>query len=236
MSEARIVYVADVFCPWCYAFAPNIERLAKEFPEFSVQVVGGNLISRPMTLVEDLERSPDLIDFWRDVERASGRSLEGAISAAERGDEALLFSPGADEILIELKKFAPGRELEQLIYLENLFYGEGRNLFAADTLAEIALEWGVKPSQFERALNQPEAFAATERNLEKAARLMGEINTYPSVLLVKDGKTDVATRGFVRYETVLARFESAMADLGVTDEAAVYCSHRHSCSLSGRNA
>ncbi|MDE5833305.1 MAG: hypothetical protein K2H64_10085 [Desulfovibrio sp.] len=234
MPDAHIYYIADVFCPWCYAFAPNMERLARDFPEFPVKVIGGNLISRPITLAEDVRMSPGLTDFWREVERMSGRSLQGAIDAAENGDHVLLFSPGADEILIALKAFAPGRELEQLIELETMFYGRGENIFAEESLAEIAGRWGVGLDALEAALDQPAALEATERNLAQAAALMGEITSYPSVLLVRDGKVDAVTRGYVRYETVLARFESAMADLALTNEAATYCSSHKACSLLAR--
>lgn len=234
VSEARIFYIADVFCPWCFAFAPIMERLANQFPEFPVKVIGGNLISRPLTLAEDVKMSPGLTDFWREVERVSGRSLEGAIEAAETGRHVTLFSPGADEVLVALKSFAPGHELRQLIELETMFYGQGKNLFSEESLGEIAGRWGVSLEKFERALDQPSALEATERNLEQAAQLMGEIGSYPSVLLVRDRKVDAVTRGYVRYETVLSRFESAMADLELTNAAETYCSAHNACSLRGR--
>lgn len=53
MDGTYFIYIADVFCPWCYAFAPVMKKLAGENPDIPVRVLGGNLISRPMTLAED---------------------------------------------------------------------------------------------------------------------------------------------------------------------------------------
>lgn len=231
MDHTSFIYIADVFCPWCYAFAPVMKKLAGENPDIPVHVLGGNLISRPMTLAEDAAQSPGLVQFWHEVEHASGRSLAGAIKAVETGRDVRLYSPGADELLAVLKKMAPGHELEQLFELEEMFYGQGRDIFTDEALAGIAGHWGIEPGQFASALDQPAALAATERNLEMAAGLMGEITAYPSVLLVRGDRYDAVSRGFVHYETVAARLADAMRDLGVTLEGSVFCSRHNGCSL-----
>lgn len=231
MQSTYFIYIADVFCPWCYAFAPVMKKLAQENPDIPVKVIGGNLISRPITLAEDAAQSPGLVDFWHEVEKTSGRSLAGAINAVETGRNVRLYSPGADEILAVLKKMAPGHELEQLFELEDLFYGQGRDIFSDETLSEIARCWKIDPAHFESALDQPTALAATERNLQMAAELMGEIGSYPSVLLVRGDRYDAVSRGYVHYETVAARLADAMRDLGLPLEKSHFCSLHHGCSL-----
>ena len=79
-----------------------MKKLAAENSDMQVRVIGGNLISRPITLAEDAAQSPGLVDFWHEVERASGRSREGAITADETGRDVRLCSPGADEMLAVL--------------------------------------------------------------------------------------------------------------------------------------
>lgn len=234
MPAARFIYVADVYCPWCYAFAPIMERLTKEFPEFPITIIGGNLVSQPMTLAQDVANQPDLIDFWHEVERISGRSLQGAIQAAQSDREITLFSPGADEVFVVLKKLAPGHELAQFMELEDLFYGQGIDLFNVDTLNKLAERWKIRPADFEKALDKPAAISATENSLAKARALMGEITSYPSVLLERNGKIDAVSRGYVHYETVIARLKDAMADLGITIDGSGQCSRQHGCT-TGRH-
>lgn len=226
----NFIYIADVFCPWCYGFAPVMKRLAAEHPDWGVQVVGGNLISRPMTLAEDYAANPGLVDFWREVERVTGRDLSGAIQAALSGRSVRLYSPGADEILVVLRNLAPGHELEQLIELEDMFYGKGEDMFTEEALEAIAKRWNVPASKFESALDQPAALKATEANLAEAAELMGEITSYPSVLLERNGKIDAVSRGFVHYETVASRLESAMRDLGIKPLEHIGASRMGSCT------
>lgn len=234
MKSKYLIYIVDVFCPWCYAFAPVMKKLAAENSDMQVRVIGGNLISRPITLAEDAAQSPGLVDFWHEVESTSGRSLEGAINAVETGRDVRLYSPGADEILAVLKKMAPGHELEQLFELEEMFYGQGRDMFTDEALSEIAARWHIDPEHFEFALDQPAALAATEKNLALAAELMGEISSYPSVLLVRGDRYDAVSRGYVRYETVAARLADAMRDLGIPLEESHFCSLHNGCSLRRR--
>lgn len=236
MQNAKIIYVADIFCPWCFAFAPVIKKLSCEYSQFSVTVIGGNLISRPITLAQDIQKNPDLIEFWHEVEHASGRSLSGAINAAGSNTEILLYSPGADEIFTTLKTFKPDNELEQFLYLEELFYGQGKNLFSHDTLNEIAVYWNIDRTLFDAALDQHKTLKATNENLIKAQELMGEITSYPSVLLAKPNKIYAVSRGFVHYETVESRLISAMKDLDIAYEKhkSGLCSTQNGCT-SGRH-
>ncbi|MBD5539245.1 MAG: hypothetical protein HDQ94_04525 [Desulfovibrio sp.] len=232
MPEARFIYVADVYCPWCFGFAPIMQRLAAEHPEFPVHVIGGNLISRPLTLEEDVRRQPGIVEFWREVEKTTGRSLAGAIRAVENREDMRLYSPGADELLAVLRHLAPHHELEQLIMLEDMAYTEGRDLFTPEARADMARRWNIPVAEFERALEQPEAVRATERNLEAAAELMGEITSYPSVLLVRGDKVDAVSRGYVHYETVASRLDWAMRDLGLEpQEETAMCSWRGGCTI-----
>lgn len=231
MDKAQFIYVADVFCPWCFGFAPVMKRIAEENPEIPVRVIGGNLISRPITLQEDAAQSPGLVDFWHEVEHVSGRSLEGAINAVHTGKDVRLYSPGADEILAVLKAFTPGHELEQLFELEDMFYGKGMDIFNDEALTEIAGKWGIEPAHFERALDQPAALEATRKNLRQAAELMGEITSYPSVLLASGGKVDAVSRGFVHYETVVSRLADARRDLGISTLQGHGCSLQNGCTL-----
>ena len=232
MSDARFIYIADVYCPWCFGFAPIMRRLAAEHPEFPVRVIGGNLISRPMTLEEIIEQQPDIVEFWHGVEKTTGRSLAGAIRTVEQKEPIRLYSPGADELLAVLRHLAPGHELEQLIMLEEMVYTAGRDLFTPEARSEMARRWNIPVADFEKALEQPEALNATERNLETASELMGEITSYPSVLLVRGNKVDAVSRGYVHYETVASRLDWAMRDLGLEpQEESHMCSWRGGCTV-----
>lgn len=235
MSTTHFVYIADVYCPWCYAFAPIMQRLAAEHPDIPVHVLGGNLISDTITLAEDVANSPGLTDFWREVEHASGRSLAGAIAAVEQGRDIRLSSPGADLVLTALKSLAPGHGLDQLVALEDVFYGQGQDLFTEKVLAALARRWGIEPDALMAEMRSPETERAAKAAHEEAAALMGDIGAYPSVFLVRGDKRDAVSRGYVHYETVASRLEDAMRDLGVDMEPGAACSWHGGCTV-GRHS
>ena len=234
MNETHFVYIADVYCPWCYAFAPIMQRLAAEHPDILVHVLGGNLISEAITLAKDAANSPGLTDFWREVEHTSGRSLAGAIAAVEQGRDIRMSSPGADLVLTALKTLAPGHELDQMVALEEVFYGQGHDRFTDETLASLAHRWGIAPDALMDAVQSTAVEEAAQAAHAKAAALMGEIGAYPSVFLVRGEQRDAVSRGYVHYETAASRLEDAMRDLGVDMEPGESCSWHGGCT-AGRH-
>ena len=51
----KLLYVTDVFCPWCYGFIPVMRRLVREHPSLPIRVLGGNLMDQPQRLSEMLK-------------------------------------------------------------------------------------------------------------------------------------------------------------------------------------
>lgn len=234
MKDTHFIYLADIFCPWCYGFGPVMKRLASEHPELPIKVVGGNLISRPMTLAEDLAANPGLVDFWRSVEKTVGRPLTGAIEAALSGREVRMYSPGADEILVTLNRLAPGHELDQLLDLEDMFYLKGVDMFSVEALAGIAARWAIPSEELASALDTEAALTATQRNLAEAGRLLGEVGSYPSIFLAQGDKLLTVSRGYVRYETVTSLLEDALSDIDIAPADHEGCSFAEDCT-AGKN-
>lgn len=217
MSNAKIIYIADVYCPWCYGFGPLMRRLSQEHPEFPVTVYGGNLMSQPVDMADLAITEPGEEDFWKEVEQTTGRSLQGAIEALDNRKHMRLYSPGADSILIALKELAPGNALEQMLMLEDMFYARGMDLFGSEALEYMAERWKISAQDIADKSNAPEMKQKVEENLATAAALMGEIGAYPSIFLVRGDRRDAVSRGFVRYATVAQRMRDAMEDLGLED-------------------
>ena len=54
----HLLYITDVFCPWCYGFIPVMRRLSRDHPSLPVRVLGGNLVESPQRISEMLEKHP----------------------------------------------------------------------------------------------------------------------------------------------------------------------------------
>lgn len=232
MTEAHFVYIADVYCPWCYGFAPIMKKIAAEHPQLPVRVLGGNLMSHDTDLMSYAAQDQGLYDFWNQVEKTTGRTLAGALVALRKGEPISMYSPGADLILTALKHLAPGHALEQFFFMEDMFYARGQDYFTADGLSLIAQSWKVDKQALRESCNTAENEAETEADLELAAKLMGEITAYPSLLLVRGDKVDAVSRGYVHYETVAQRLKDAMQDLGLADiQPGEMCSWHGNCAF-----
>lgn len=234
MPAAHFVYIADVYCPWCYGFGPIMKRIAGEHPEFPIKVIGGNLMSRPIDLQTYAANEPGLDEFWKQVQETTGRNLGGALAALEQGRNIRMYSPGADLVLMAMRKLAPGYELEQILLLEDMFYGQGEDIFSEAAVEQIARRWNISAGDLRNNVNTRENEQETEKALETAAELMGEITSYPSVLLVRGNKVDAVSRGYVHYETVEQRLIDAMQDLGVDAIPGEYCSWHGNCAFGAR--
>lgn len=232
-NNAYLIYIADVYCPWCYGFGPLMRRLSQEHPEFPVTVYGGNLMSQPVDMADLAAMEPGEEEFWTQVEETTGRSLQGAIDALDNRKHMRLYSPGADAILVALKELAPGNELEQMLMLEDMFYGLGMDLFGQEALDYIGHRWKIAPGDIEARVNAPDMREKLENNLATAAELMGEIGAYPSIFLVRGNRRDAVSRGFVHYATVAQRMQDAMQDLGLEElDPTGSCTWHGNCNFS----
>lgn len=236
MDDTYLVYIADVYCPWCYGFSAIITRLAQTHPELKLKVYGGHLMSQPVDLQVYASQDSDLISFWEDVERHVGLSLGGAINAVLSGKHIRMYSPGANLLYVTLKNLKPGHELEQFIMLEHMFYERGEDIFSASAINEMGRKWEIDPHALINAAETPQLESATERNMDTASELMDGIESYPTLLLVRGDKIDAVSRGYVHFETVEQRLENAMRDLGVAAEIDQYCTWHGNCAFGKKRA
>ena len=204
----HFLYISDVFCPWCYGFAPVVKRLSAEHPAFPVRVLSGDLVEEPTSVGRMAREHPNMRAFFTRMGATTGQSVgEGFLRRLEPGREDLrMFSPDMAVPLAALKKLAPGHELEQLEAFQTAFYGEGRDVLSPEVQRKLAPVEG-----FDRALHDPGVREAAAREREEALRLMGEFVIYPTLFLeTDDGVRHLLARGYTHYETVAARFAAAL--------------------------
>ena len=250
---AHFLYISDVFCPWCYGFAPVMRRLTAEHPDLPVRVLSGDLVEEPTTVEAMIREHPTMRAFFDRLSRTTGQSVGGNfLRRLDPGQGDLrMFSPDMAAPLAALKKAAPGRELEQMEAFQTAFYGEGRDVLSpARKLAphEIALfveGEHVAPlaeqrdlvrrelaggEGFERLLNDPDVLASAEREREEAVAIMGDFVVYPTLFLeTDDGGRHLLARGYTHYDTAAARLAAALGG-GATEPAAASAD---ACGLDG---
>lgn len=213
MSSAKIIYFADVYCPWCYSFAPSVLRLAREYADIPVHVVGGSLIAQPTSLLWLRMREPGLGQFWSGVQEQSGRSFAGILADLAGQKDVRMDSIGADALFIALSNLAPGHELEQFTELEDMFFEKGLDLFAEETVAALAGQWQVSEEKLSTMAADAGLRDEAEREIEAVTQMLGGSVAFPTVFLMRGDSGETASQGYVPYETVAARMADAVNDL-----------------------
>lgn len=206
----HFLYISDVFCPWCYGFAPVMRRLTAEHPEWPVRVLCGSLVEEPTTLRSMAAKSPTLPAFFERLAATTGQAVGGSLlrRLEPGGEDAPLFSPEMALVLAAVNRIRPGRPLETMEAFQTAFYRDGLNVLLPAVQAGVA---GVDPDALKRALRDPEVMAEAERESEEALDLLGDFVVYPTLWLADGGDRLLLSRGYSRYEDVASRLASRRA-------------------------
>ena len=202
---SHFLYISDVFCPWCYGFAPVMQRISSEHPGYPVRVLSGDLVENPTTTGEMMRNHPTMREFFVRLAKTTGQAVgQDFLRRLEPGQGDLrMFSPDMAVPLAALKKLAPGHELEQMEAFQSAFYGEGRDVLAPEVQMRIA---NVDGDVFMRALEDPGVQAAAEAEREEALDILGDFVVYPTLFLeTDDGERHVLARGYADYPVVAAK-------------------------------
>ncbi|MCA9001280.1 MAG: DsbA family protein, partial [Planctomycetes bacterium] len=149
--SARLLYVVDPMCSWCYGFAPVLDAVrGKLRADVSMDLVMGGLapdsdapmdaetrqyVQQAWRAVEAQTRVPFNHDFW--TECAPRRSTYIACRAV---------------ILAR----AEAKEWDMLRAIQTAYYREARNPSDASTLVDLAAKLGMDAASFKAHLNAPE--------------------------------------------------------------------------------
>ena len=191
----NFLYLTDVFCPWCYGFAPVMRRLAAEHPELPVRVLGGNLMAEPQTLTGMLEEYPTIREFFVRLQETTGQTTEQFRLAWNRprpgrARPAHAF-PGHEPAPGRPAPAVPGHQLEQMEAFQMAFYAQGRDVMAAGEQEAIAAAWlpaGAAPGALAAVMAIPPSGEAARHDAAEAEEIMGEFLLYPTLYLEHDGR------------------------------------------------
>lgn len=221
------IYITDVFCPWCFGFAPVMKRLTERHG-FPVRVLCGNLVDEPEQTSS--MGTPRLRAFFQRLSDTTGRTLgTGFFRLLEKEGSVLMDSSRSARLMAALKKLAPGHALEQMETFQDAFYGEGRDVLDVAVQADIAARWGVQAGDLERMLASAAVADKAQREMDEAEEILGDFVVYPTLFVkTDDGELHAVARGFAPFDDVEAKIEAALAS-----GASVNAVSAGACGLDG---
>ncbi|HJD97710.1 DsbA family protein [Mailhella massiliensis] len=221
------IYITDVFCPWCFGFAPVMRRLAAAHP-FPVRVLCGNLVDEPADT--STMGTPRLRAFFQRLSDTTGRPLgEGFFRLLEEGQGVAMDSSRSALLMAALKKLAPGRALEQMETFQEAFYKDGLDVLSLSDQAKVAARWGIGKEDLEAMLLSEKTKNTAEHDMAEAEDILGDFVVYPSLFVkTDDGVLHAVARGYAPFEEVEAKIEEALLKGASLSEASA-----HACGLDG---
>lgn len=189
--NARLIYVMDPMCSWCWGFAPVMHALAEQAAARGVatRLVVGGLRSERTPL--DAAARERIQSYWHAVQEASGQPFDferglpaGLVYDTEPACRALVAARELDASLVW--------PLAKLI--QHAFYAEGRDVTQAPQLVDLAQTAGFSRERFAECFDAQATRDATQADFEWAQNL--GIAGFPTLLAERDGQFALLTNGY----------------------------------------
>lgn len=200
--HARLLYVMDPMCSWCWGFAPVIESLAEQAAAVGVplQLVVGGL--RRDRIAIDAAARVRYLGYWQAVNASTGQLFN-----FEQGlPEGLVYdTEPACRALVTARQLDPDSAWRLAKLIQQAFYGEGADVTQAGVLRELAERAGLPRIEFAEAFDSPAMHAATAADFAWVQDL--GIAGFPTLLAERDGQLALLTNGYQPLEALAPLLE-----------------------------
>ncbi len=196
--NARLLYVMDPMCSWCWGFAPVFDALAAQAQaaDVSLHLVAGGL--RPGTAQSLDGASRDyILKHWRAVAERTGQAFrfDGALP------EGFVYdTEPASRALVALRSLAADKVWPLVQAIQQAFYVEGRDVTRPAILVELAEQLGMPRQAFAAAFDSAAQRVATQADFAWAQNL--GIAGFPTLLAERNGQLALLTNGYQPLETL----------------------------------
>ncbi|MBC3467493.1 DsbA family protein [Pseudomonas sp. RW10S2] len=188
---ARLLYVMDPMCSWCWGFAPVAEALIAQAREAGVQtrLVLGGLRSGSSAL--DASTRKYILEHWQAVAEATGQTFrfEGAMP-----DGFVYDTEPACRALVTARELDAERGWALLKLIQGSFYEQGLDVTRAPQLVDLAEQAGFDRERFSAAFASVETRTTTTADFAWVQDL--GIAGFPTLLAERDGQLALLTNGY----------------------------------------
>ncbi|NQV87658.1 MAG: DsbA family protein [Woeseiaceae bacterium] len=193
-------------CSWCYAFAPEMERLREAAGDIPVSVLTGGL--RFETEPMNDSRKTALRGHWSQIQEQTGRPFSYELLGAN--DFCYDTEPACRAVVtvrdLPDKTDSDDTSLDYFHALQSAFYADSRYINLASVAASVATHFGVTEQSFVGSF-ESDATKTHTANDFRQVRSMG-VQGFPTVFLQTDDQFFVLTIGYQKYEDLARPLET----------------------------
>ncbi|WP_288376228.1 DsbA family protein [uncultured Pseudomonas sp.] len=188
---ARLLYVMDPMCSWCWGFAPVAEALIAQAREAGVptRLVVGGLRSGSSAL--DTSTRKYILEHWQAVAEATGQTFrfEGAMP-----DGFVYDTEPACRALVTARELDAERGWALLKLIQGSFYEQGLDVTRAPQLVDLAEQAGFDRERFSATFASVETRTTTAADFAWVQDL--GIAGFPTLLAERNGQLALLTNGY----------------------------------------
>lgn len=202
LSKPELVYIYDPLCGWCYGFSPVISQLkANHSDKFKFTILtGGMVIGNPKDSIKRLQ------EFFSEAmpmleENTTVKFGDGFKKTLQKG--TAIFSSEKPALALTVYKSLPnGDDLAFAGSIQKALYYEGLEPDKDSTYLVLAKRAGANVDEFKRRMKDSIYYKKTWREFALTREM--KVNGYPTVFLIKDGKLNKLTDGYMNYNELEA--------------------------------
>ncbi len=213
--KPSLIYCYDAYCGWCYGFSLVMKQVAANYSGLPVEVLSGGMIL-PKEPVHIGATAGYIQKAYKNVEEYTGIRFGSDYLWHINNPDLSDWYPNSEKPAIALcifKTFYPQKQLEFASDLQYALHYEGRDLTDDEAYRHLLEKYHIDAGVFYTKLASEEykVQAHYEFSLVKQLQVTG----YPCVLLQEtDSKFHLLARGYTDYQTLSARLDSALKEIG----------------------
>lgn len=194
--SARLLYVMDPMCSWCWGFAEVAEALVTQAQAggMKLQLVVGGLRTGSGAALDPATRRY-ILEHWQAVAQTTGQPFRFHDALP---DGFVYDTEPACRAVVAARSLDPDSAWCLVKLIQQAFYLDGRDVTKASILTELAEQAGLPRIEFAEAFDSPEQHAATAADFAWVQDL--GIAGFPTLLAERNGQLALLTNGYQSLE------------------------------------
>jgi putative protein-disulfide isomerase len=190
--SARLLYVMDPMCSWCWGFAEVAQALVEQAQAggMTLQLVVGGLRTGSGSALEPSTRRY-ILEHWEAVAQTTGQSFRFQDALP---DGFVYDTEPACRAVVAARSLDPESAWRLVKLIQQAFYLEGRDVTRPAVLTELAEQAGLPRIEFAEAFDSVEQRAATAADFVWVQDL--GIAGFPTLLAERNGQLALLTNGY----------------------------------------
>lgn len=205
-SPAKIIYVGDPMCSWCYGVSKELRAVKEHFEgRLEFETVLGGL--RPYNKQTMVELQDFLTEHWEHVNQASGMEFRYEIL---KSPNITYDTEPACRAVVVARDMAPEKAFDFFKLVQKEFYYNNKNLHLPESYSAALSELGMDIGEFWVKFSSQDYYEKVKVDFARAEQL--GVRSFPTVLLQRQGVIESIANGFATSEEMIAEIESFLQD------------------------